>query len=85
MAADELKQAASLIRAGRGGEARPILARFLQANPASEDGWLLLSMVLRDRQQRIDCLRARAAPQPSQRRGARAPGRAASPRRRGEA
>lgn len=56
MAADELKQAASLIRAGRGGEARPILARFLQANPASEDGWLLLSMVLRDRQQRIDCL-----------------------------
>lgn len=56
MVADELKQAASLIRAGRGGEARPILARFLQANPASEDGWLLLSMVLRDRQQRIDCL-----------------------------
>ena len=56
MAADELKQAASLIRAGRGGEARPILARFLQTNPASEDGWLLLSMLLRDRQQRIDCL-----------------------------
>lgn len=56
MVADELRQAANLIRAGRGGEARPILARFLQANPASEDGWLLLSMVLRDRRQQMDCL-----------------------------
>ena len=56
MVADELKQAASLVRAGRGVDARPILARYLQANPASEDGWLLLSMVLSDRQQRIDCL-----------------------------
>ena len=56
MLPDELRSAANLIRSGRGGEARPILARYVQAHPDSEQGWLLLSMVLRDRQQQMDCL-----------------------------
>jgi len=56
MLPEELRQAANLIRSGRGGEARPILARYVQAHPDSEQGWLLLSMVLRDRQQQMDCL-----------------------------
>jgi hypothetical protein len=56
MLPDELRSAANLIRAGRGGEARPILARYVQAHPDSEQGWLLLSMVLRDHQQQMECL-----------------------------
>lgn len=56
MLPDELRSAANLIRSGRGGEARPILARYVQAHPDSEQGWLLLSMVLRERQQQMDCL-----------------------------
>ena len=56
MLPDELRQAANLIRTGKSAEARPILARYLQQHPESEQGWLLLSMVLRDRAQQIDCL-----------------------------
>jgi hypothetical protein len=56
MLAEELRQAGNLIRAGRSAEARPVLARYLQQHPDSEEGWLLLSMVLRDRTQQIDCL-----------------------------
>ncbi|MCX6070047.1 MAG: hypothetical protein NTU91_04175 [Chloroflexi bacterium] len=56
MLPDELRHAANLIRTGRSSEARPILARHLQQHPESEQGWLLLSMVLRERSQRIDCL-----------------------------
>ncbi len=56
MLPDELRQAGNLIRAGRSAEARPVLARYVQLHPDSEQGWLLLSMVLRDRAQQIDCL-----------------------------
>jgi hypothetical protein len=56
MLPDELRRAANLIRTGRAVEARPILARFVQQHPESEQGWLLLSMVLRDRAQQMDCL-----------------------------
>jgi len=56
MLPEELRQAGKLIRAGRSAEARPVLARYLQQHPDSEEGWLLLSMVLRDRAQQIDCL-----------------------------
>jgi hypothetical protein len=56
MLPDELRQAANLIRTGKSGEARPILARYVQQHPESEQGWLLLSMVLSERSQRIDCL-----------------------------
>ena len=57
MLPEELRQAANLIRAGRSGEARPVLARYVQQHPDSEQGWLLLSMVLRERSQQIDCLK----------------------------
>lgn len=53
---DVIRRAADLIRAGRREEARPLLARFLQTNPDSVDGWLLMSMSISDRQRRIDCL-----------------------------
>jgi hypothetical protein len=56
MLPDELRQAANLIRTGKSAEARPILARYVQQHPESEQGWLLLSMVLSERSQRIDCL-----------------------------
>ncbi len=56
MLPEELRQAGNLIRAGRSGEARPLLARYVQLHPDSEQGWLLLSMVLHDRAQQIDCL-----------------------------
>ena len=56
MLPEELRQAANLIRTGRSAEARPVLARYVQLHPDSEQGWLLLSMVLRERAQQIDCL-----------------------------
>jgi hypothetical protein len=56
MIPEELRRAADLIRTGRSTEARPIVARYVQQHPESEQGWLLLSMVLRDRAQQIDCL-----------------------------
>lgn len=56
MLPEELRQAGNLIRAGRSAEARPLLARYVQQHPDSEQGWLLLSMVLRERSQQIDCL-----------------------------
>jgi len=56
MLPDELRQAANLIRTGKSTDARPILARYVQLHPESEQGWLLLSMVLRERSQQIDCL-----------------------------
>jgi hypothetical protein len=56
MLPEELRQAGNLIRAGRSAEARPVLARYVQQHPDSEQGWLLLSMVLRERSQQIDCL-----------------------------
>src|SRR3972149_8224123 len=55
--ADEIQRATALIRSGRPEEARPILARLIQASPHSEDAWLLLSMTVKDRQKQMDCLR----------------------------
>lgn len=54
---DPIRKAADLIRVGRREEARPILARFLQDNPDSANGWMLMSMCISDRQRQIDCLR----------------------------
>jgi hypothetical protein len=54
--ADDVQRATTLIRNGRPEEARPILARLLQDHPQSEDGWLLLSMTVKDHQKQIDCL-----------------------------
>lgn len=53
---DPIRHAADLIRAGRREEARPILARHLQAEPDSVEGWMLMSMCISDRQRQIDCL-----------------------------
>jgi len=54
---DPIRQAADLIRIGRREEARPILARYLQTQRDSVDGWMLMSMCISDRQRQIDCLR----------------------------
>jgi len=54
---DTIRKAADLIRVGRREEARPLLARYLQANPDSVDAWMLMSMCISDRQQQVDCLR----------------------------
>ncbi|HET7009669.1 MAG TPA: hypothetical protein VFI11_02740 [Anaerolineales bacterium] len=54
---DDIRRATALIRHGRVDEAQPILARLLKTNPQSEDGWLLLSMTVKDRQKQMDCLR----------------------------
>jgi len=54
---EAIHKAADLIRVGRREEARPILARFLQANPDSANGWMLMSMCISNRQRQIDCLR----------------------------
>src|SRR5574342_40530 len=54
--AETIRQVTTLIRTGRIEDARPLLARLLQRNPQSEEGWLLLSMTVKDRQKQIDCL-----------------------------
>ncbi len=54
---DTIRKAADLIRVGRREEARPLLARYLQANPNSVDAWMLMSMCISDRQRQVDCLR----------------------------
>src|SRR3990170_1213783 len=54
---DTIRTAADLIRVGRREEARPLLARYLQANPDSVDAWMLMSMCISDRQRQVDCLR----------------------------
>jgi hypothetical protein len=54
---EAIRRAADLIRLGRREEARPILARYLQAIPDSVDAWMLMSMCISDRQRQIDCLR----------------------------
>ena len=54
---DTIRKAADLIRVGRREEARPLLARYLQANPDSVDAWMLMSMCISDRQRQVDCLR----------------------------
>ncbi len=54
---DPIRQAADLIRLGRREEARPILARYLQTQRDSVEGWMLMSMCISDRQRQMDCLR----------------------------
>ena len=53
---EAIRKAADLIRMGRREEARPLLARYLQAFPDSVDAWMLMSMCISDRQRQIDCL-----------------------------
>jgi hypothetical protein len=53
---DALRQAAAHIKAGDLQAARPILVDFVQHNPDSEQGWLMMSVVLATPQQQIECL-----------------------------
>ena len=53
---DELRTAVDLMRSGDSGAARKLLIDHVMRNPGSELGWMLLSYVLSDRVQQIDCL-----------------------------
>jgi hypothetical protein len=53
---DELRNAVDLMRAGESGAARKLLIDHVMRNPGSELGWMLLSYLLSDRSQQIDCL-----------------------------
>ena len=52
-----IQEAIELMRAKRPQEARSILKQYLRINPYSEKGWLLLSYVVEENSQKIDCLR----------------------------
>jgi hypothetical protein len=54
---ETLRQAAILINSGQLGQAQPILLDFVRRDPNSERGWFLLSQVLPETKQQIDCLR----------------------------
>jgi hypothetical protein len=56
VADDILKQAAGHLKAGRNGEARALLAGFLQQRPDSDVGWLLMSFAVADRRRQIECV-----------------------------
>jgi hypothetical protein len=51
-----LRRADDLIRSGKPQYAETILLEFLRKNPSSEQGWLLLSLVLVERDKQIDSL-----------------------------
>ena len=53
---DELRKAVELMRGGDSGAARTLLIDHVMRNPGSELGWMLLSYVLVDRAQQVDCL-----------------------------
>lgn len=57
MASVELRRAATYIRQGQRAEARRLLASYLKSNPRDASGWLLLSHVLDDKNQQIECVR----------------------------
>lgn len=53
---EALAIATQMVKGGRLDEAQAILVRFLAANPASEQAWLLMSYVVKDLAQQKDCL-----------------------------
>ncbi|MCC7361329.1 MAG: hypothetical protein IT317_17720 [Anaerolineales bacterium] len=53
---DPLEQAAELLRTSHLGEARALLAAYLQAHPASDEGWYMLSHAVTDATHQRDCL-----------------------------
>ena len=54
--ADVLRQANEYIQSGQPQLAQPLLAAFVRQNPASDQGWYLLSFIVSDLRQQIDCL-----------------------------
>lgn len=53
---DPLTTATQLVKNGRLEQAKEVLTKYLMQNPASEQGWLLMSFVLSDAAQQKDCL-----------------------------
>ena len=51
-----LQEAIDLMRAKHPKEAYPTLIQYLRIHPKSEEGWLLLSYVVREPEKKIDCL-----------------------------
>ena len=51
-----LREAEEYLRAGRPDAARTLLVAYLKARPNSEQAWLLLSSVVSDPRQKMDCL-----------------------------
>lgn len=54
--ADILLRIEQLLGAGRQQEATPLLVEFIKLNPASARAWWLLSLVVTDVNQQVDCL-----------------------------
>jgi len=54
---NELKRASEFIRNGRLVEARAILVDFIKQNPGSDHAWSLMSFVVNEPEQQMDCLR----------------------------
>lgn len=54
--ADALRRARAFLQAGQPQLARPLLVEVVKQQPASEEGWLLLSQAVTDQKQKIDCL-----------------------------
>ena len=51
-----LQQAADYIKAGQLQQAQPLLVRFIKQQPDSADAWYLMSFVVPQPAQQIDCL-----------------------------
>jgi thioredoxin-like negative regulator of GroEL len=60
-----LQQAKDAVRAGRKAEAQELLRQVLQANPRSEQAWLVLAAAMNTAQQRSYCLQRALAVNPS--------------------
>jgi hypothetical protein len=56
MASEQLSHAAELLREGQFDQARVIIAKFLQQNPKSDDGWVLLSFAIADSGKKLECV-----------------------------
>jgi len=54
--ADVLRQANEYIQSGQPQLAQPLLVAFVRQNPASDQGWYLLSFIVSDKRQQIECL-----------------------------
>lgn len=56
MESEKLHHAADLLREGKFDEARVLIAKFLQQNPKSDDGWVLLSYAIADSEKKLECV-----------------------------
>lgn len=57
MAADDIRQAIELAKAGRKSEARQIATRILRRDADNATAWVVMAQVVTNRQQAIDCLK----------------------------